>query len=135
MTTGCLFCRIVAGELPSRTVYEDADCVAFLDIPPWHRGHTLVVPRRHVPDALSDATVLASLSPAIVATGTLLVRRLGADGMTVLSSVGAAAGQEVFHLHVHLVPRYALAAGVGALVTHGDPGDLDDVLAEITRDR
>ena len=65
MTTGCLFCRIVAGELPSRTVYEDADCVAFLDIAPWHRGHTLVVPRRHVPDALSDVAVLASLSPAI----------------------------------------------------------------------
>lgn len=134
MSDGCLFCRIVAGEIPSRRVYEDEHAVAFLDIQPWHRGHTLVVPRRHTTDVLADAASLAEIAPAVVATGNLLVARLGADGLNVLANTGAVSGQEVFHTHVHLVPRYADAPGLANLVTRGEAGDLDAVLGEIRRD-
>lgn len=123
----CLFCSIVAGEVPSRQVYADEHAVAFLDINPWHVGHTLVVPRRHVDDLLGEPEALTEISPAISATTRLLVDRLAADGLNLLSSSGAAAGQEVFHLHVHLIPRFAHRSGIGQLTVR-EPGiDLDRV--------
>ncbi|MCW5954879.1 MAG: HIT domain-containing protein, partial [Propionibacteriaceae bacterium] len=73
----CLFCRIVAGEIPARQIYADDHAIAFLDINPWHPGHTLVIPRRHTEDLLSDATVLAEIAPAVSATAALLTGRLG----------------------------------------------------------
>jgi histidine triad (HIT) family protein len=130
----CLFCRIVAGEIPARQIYADESAVAFLDIGPWHRGHTLVVPRRHVPDLLTGAPALAEIAPALDTVSRLLVDRLGADGLNLLSSARAAAGQEVFHLHVHLVPRYADSAGLRPLVNPRTVPDteLDEVYAQIT---
>lgn len=130
----CLFCRIVSGELPSRRVYADEHAVAFLDLGPWHRGHTLVVPRRHVPDLLTGAPVMAEIGPAVDAVARLLVGRLGADGLNLLSSAGEAAGQEVFHLHLHLIPRYADQPGIRALVEPAPTpeADLDAVFAQIT---
>lgn len=127
----CIFCRIVAGEIPSKQVYADEHAVAFLDLEPFKRGHTLVVPREHVGDALADAGVLASIAPAIVATGNIIASRLGASGMNILSNVGQDAGQSVFHLHVHLVPRYADDPGMGALLQR-TPSDLDETFAAIT---
>ena len=128
----CLFCRIVAGEIPSLRVYEDADAIAFLDIEPFKDGHTLVVSRRHVADALADAEVLASLAPAIKATGDLLVERLGASGLNSLSNLGADAGQSVFHLHGHLIPRYRDDPGFAALVRRRPRLDLDTLHARLT---
>lgn len=128
----CLFCAIVAGDIGSRQVYADDAAVAFLDISPWHRGHTLVIPRRHVADVRSEPGILAELAPAIEATTRLLTERLGADGLNVLSSAGAVAGQEVFHLHVHLIPRYADAAGLGNLIGPHTSG-ADDDLAVVHR--
>jgi len=128
---GCLFCAIVAGDVPSRQVYADDTAIAFLDITPWKRGHTLVVPRRHVDDLLAADEALTEISPAIAATARLLTERLDADGLNMLSSAGAVAGQEVFHLHVHLVPRYAEDPGLRRMTTH-DPGiDLDEVAARL----
>ncbi|HEX8487859.1 MAG TPA: HIT domain-containing protein [Propionibacteriaceae bacterium] len=129
----CLFCRIVAGEIPSRQVYADQHAVAFLDIGPWQRGHSLVVPRRHVPDLLTGAPALTEIAPTVDTVSRLLVDRLGADGLNLVSSAGAAAGQVVFHLHVHLVPRYAAAPGLGRLVepTSASDAELDAVLAQI----
>lgn len=127
----CIFCRIVAGEIPSRRVYEDDAAIAFLDLEPFKKGHTLVVPRTHVPDALADADVLASLAPAITATGRLLTERLGASGLNVLSNVGADAGQSVHHLHVHLVPRYADDAGIDALLRRTGDADVDATHARV----
>lgn len=130
--SACIFCRIVSGEIPSRQVHADEHAIAFLDMEPFKTGHTLVVPRAHVTDALADADVLASIAPAIAATGKLLVEKLGASGMNVLSNVGEDAGQSVFHLHVHLVPRYADDAGMGCLLTRTASGDLDEVHRRIT---
>ncbi|HLT62688.1 MAG TPA: HIT family protein [Microlunatus sp.] len=129
----CIFCKIVAGELPSRKVYEDDHAIAFLDLQPWHRGHTLVVPRDHVESFVSGAPLLAELGPAIDACARLLVQRLNADGINLSSSAGPVAGQEVMHLHVHLVPRYADAPGLRNLIDPrpADPAELDAVLAQI----
>ncbi|PFG16530.1 histidine triad (HIT) family protein [Propionicimonas paludicola] len=127
----CLFCAIIAGDIPSRQVYADDTAVAFLDINPWHRGHTLVIPRQHVADALADPETLSVIAPAVQATGRLLVDRLGADGLNLLVNSGAVAGQEVFHLHVHLIPRYAAKPGMSGLMERDPAHDLDEVQRQI----
>lgn len=130
----CLFCAIVAGEVPSRQVYADESAIAFLDIGPFHRGHTLVVPRRHVEHVLADPSAWVEVAPAVAAVTELLSTRLDCAGINVFSSAGAVAGQEVPHLHVHLVPRYADAPGLRGLLEHrADPGELDAVHGELTR--
>ena len=131
----CLFCKIVAGDIPSRTVDEDDTSYSFLDIAPFHRGHTLVIPKRHVDDLVTDPAALAEITPAIDRVSRRLITTLGADGLNLFSSSGAVAGQEVFHLHVHLVPRYAETAGLRNLFgtkSVADDTDLDDVLRTIT---
>ena len=107
--------------------------MAFLDIGAWHRGHALVVPRRHVPDIVTGTNALPEIAPAVDAVARLLMQRLAADGINLLSSAGEAAGQEVFHLHVHVVPRYANEPGLGRLVNPGGASDdeLDSVYRQI----
>jgi histidine triad (HIT) family protein len=103
----CLFCRIVAGELPSTRVYEDDRVVAIMDIFPATRGHVLVIPRAHAADVheVADDDLTAAAR-----TARRLAKRamdgLGADGVTIMQSNGAAAWQTVFHYHVHVIPRY-----------------------------
>lgn len=129
----CLFCRIVAGEIPSRRVYEDDVAIAFLDIAPWQLGHTLVIPRRHVVDALADEVALAEIAPAVQRVGNLLKDRLGATACNILSNAGADSGQEVFHLHVHVLPRYANNPGISTM--RGQiTADLDAVHAQVVSD-
>lgn len=108
----CLFCKIIAGEIPSKQVYADDKAFAFLDVEPWQEGHTLVVPRRHVEHAVVDAHVLAEVAPAVKAVSELLGARLGATGFNVLTNVGPDSGQAVFHAHVHVLPRHADAPGI-----------------------
>jgi len=129
----CIFCKIISGEVPSRRVYSDDRAIAFLDIGAWHRGHALVVPKRHVPDLITGPASLSEIAPAIDAVARLLMDRLAADGINVLSSTGEAAGQEVFHLHVHVVPRYADDPGLRRLVNSGVVSDaeLDSVYSQI----
>lgn len=134
MSEDCIFCKIIAGEIGSRWVYEDDAAIAFLDVGPWSRGHTLVIPRAHVADLVTDPPQLAAIGPAIDATARLLVDKLAADGLNLLSSAKSVAGQEVFHLHVHLIPRYADRPGLSNLIGP-DPeaaADLDAVHAKIT---
>ena len=108
MDPSCIFCAIAAGTAPSYRIYEDDTAVAFLDLAPIRQGHTLVIPRLHVPDIMSDdgARALIDVSPAVHHVSRRLVEVFNADGINLLQSNGAAAGQVVFHLHVHLVPRY-----------------------------
>jgi len=127
----CLFCSIVAGDIPSRQVYADDAAIAFLDINPFHPGHTLVIPRRHVRDLLADPSVLGEIAPAIEATAKLLADRLGTEGMNILSSAGEVAGQEVMHVHFHLVPRSADKPGLRELLVREPAGDLDEIYARI----
>lgn len=132
----CIFCRIVAGELPSRQVYGDEHAIAFLDINAWHRGHTLVIPRRHVVDLVAGDPSLPEIAPAIDAVARMLHRRLAPDGMNILSSAGRVAGQTVFHAHVHVIPRYADEPGLSHLVNHVEvpEGELDSVWRQISAD-
>ncbi len=103
----CIFCKIVAGELPAQIVDEDERTIAFMDIAPATRGHVLVIPREHARDLLAvssedlQATALAAQRLARRAS-----ERLGADGVNLLNSCGAAAWQTVFHFHIHVIPRY-----------------------------
>ena len=103
----CIFCRIVAGELPARLVDSDERTVSFMDISPATRGHALVVPRRHARDLLEiDPDELAACSAAAQRLATRATERLGAAGVNLLNSCGSAAWQTVFHFHVHVIPRY-----------------------------
>jgi histidine triad (HIT) family protein len=103
----CLFCKIVAGELPGQIVAEDERTVAFMDINPGTRGHLLVVPREHSVDVLETAPEDLQ---ATILTAQRMARqvseRLGADGVNLLNCCGSAAWQTVFHLHFHVIPRY-----------------------------
>ena len=103
----CLFCKIVAGELPAEVVEEDERAIAFMDISPGTRGHLLVVPRNHARDILEiDAEDLHATMDTVQRMARRVHDRLGADGVNVLNSRGAAAWQTVFHFHVHVIPRY-----------------------------
>lgn len=131
MSDDCLFCGIVDGSVPSRQIHADDAAVAFLDIQPWHRGHTLVIPRRHVVSIVDDPSMWNDVQAAVRSVVPLLVDRLGASGLNVLVSAGAVAGQEVMHAHVHLVPRYHHASGLDNLLGR-DSTDLDAVWAQLT---
>lgn len=103
----CIFCKIVAREIPATVLAEDERTLAFMDIAPATRGHALVIPRRHSRDLLDvDADDLAATFRAAQRLGALIVERLGADGVNLINSCGRAAWQTVFHFHVHVIPRY-----------------------------
>jgi histidine triad (HIT) family protein len=104
----CIFCKILAGELPARIVDEDERTIAFMDIAPATRGHALVIPRTHAPDLLSvNADDLAAVALSAKRLAARMRERLGADGVNLINSCGAAAWQTVGHFHVHVIPRYA----------------------------
>jgi histidine triad (HIT) family protein len=103
----CIFCTIIAGGLPSTIIDEDERTVSFMDISPATRGHALVVPRAHSADLLSVAQEdLEAVAVAAQRLARRVKERLGADGVNLLNSCGAAAWQTVFHFHVHVIPRY-----------------------------
>ncbi len=103
----CLFCRVVRGELPSYVVLEDELTVAFLDRRPAAQGHTLVVPRAHLEHLWdADAASAAAVMRTAHAAAALLRERLRPDGLTLRQNTGEASGQQVPHLHLHLVPRW-----------------------------
>jgi histidine triad (HIT) family protein len=124
----CLFCRIVAGEIPSTRVDEDERTIAFMDINPATRGHLLVVPREHSADLheIGDDDLLACARMAQRLAGRVR-DRLGADGVNLLNSCGQAAWQTVFHFHVHVIPRYA--NDPLRLPWVPGPGDRDEIAA------
>lgn len=103
----CAFCEIVAGRLPSFRVLDDEHTVAFLDIHPVSRGHTLVVPREHARDVwtISEAAH-GQVARTVHRVCALVKTALGPDGVNVRHSSGQAAGQDVFHFHTHVIPRW-----------------------------
>ncbi len=110
----CLFCRLVRGDLPAYVVLQDDRTVAFLDTSPAARGHTLVVPRTHVEQLWdTDAESAAAVMQTAQRVAALLRDRLAPDGLTMRQNNGAASGQRVPHLHLHLVPRWLGDGTVG----------------------
>ena len=124
----CLFCKIVAGDLPATIIHSDDRTVAFMDINPATKGHVLVIPREHSSDLMSIGE--EDLGACMRAARSLAKRakeRLGADGINLLNSCGPAAWQTVFHFHVHVVPRYK--GDPLELPWTPTPGDEDEIRA------
>ena len=106
VSDSCVFCRIVKGELPSARVYENGDILAFLDVNPISRGHTLVIPKGHYETLLDIPEELgAEIIPVLARVGKALLAATGANGFNCLQNNFAAAGQIVFHSHWHVIPR------------------------------
>ena len=102
-----IFAKILRGEIPSHRVYEDADTVAFMDVMPQGTGHILVVPKapsRNLLDA--DPATLAKLFPVVQKLARAVKKAFAADGVTVMQFNEPASGQTVYHLHVHVIPRF-----------------------------
>lgn len=108
MNHDCIFCQIAAGNTESSVVLDDELVLAFMDVRAFHPGHTLIIPKRHIPDitALDDGDVARALLLAVARVARSVRTAFAADGISVWQSTGEAAGQEVPHLHLHVVPRY-----------------------------
>jgi len=104
----CIFCKIIAGEIPCHKVYEDDQVLAFLDIKPLNPGHILVVPKKHY-ENIEEITEeeLTALILAIKKIGLLIKEKLGVTGYNISENNGEVAGQEVMHLHFHVIPRHS----------------------------
>ncbi|MDQ6811896.1 MAG: HIT family protein [Actinomycetota bacterium] len=131
----CVFCKILSGELPATIIDEDERTIAFMDIAPATRGHSLVVPRTHAADLLSVER--EDLQAVILASQRLAGRiseRLGADGVNLLNSCGAAAWQTVFHFHMHVIPRYERdPVRLPWVPAPGDPEEITAAAQELAR--
>ena len=128
----CIFCKILAGEIPSTAVYEDDDFKAILDVNPAARGHVIILPKNHaaniyeLPD--EDASKIMVVAKKIA---TAIEKAYHCDGVNILQNNGEAAGQTVFHLHVHVIPRFK-GDTVNIGWKQGDmPEDLDAICREI----
>ncbi|RNJ27306.1 HIT family protein [Halosegnis longus] len=137
MSDDCIFCQIIDGDIPARTVYETDQTLAFLDANPLAEGHTLVIPKTHAGQLqdLDDETATAvyetlhRLVPVVEET-------VGADGSNVAFNNGPAAGQEIPHVHGHIIPRFDGDGGRPVHAVAGSPPelsdeDLDTIAAEI----
>jgi histidine triad (HIT) family protein len=124
----CIFCKVVAGEIPATLVAEDERAIAFMDISPATRGHTLVVPREHSTDltvvGAEDLAACAALAQRVAGRQ---LEVLGADGVNLLNSCRPAAWQTVFHFHIHVIPRYD--GDPLRLPWVPEPGDADAIAA------
>lgn len=107
MKDNCIFCKIIDGQIPSSTVYEDDDFKAILDIAPANKGHVIVLAKNHVENVFELSDELASkLMPVVAKIARAVKETMNCDGINILQNNGTAAGQTVFHLHVHIIPRY-----------------------------
>ena len=131
---GCIFCMIIKGEIPSFTIYEDDATKAFMDINPLTPGHALVIPKFHTPNIYeAPADSLGQVMTTVGKVSRAVDRVIAPEGINILQANGAGAGQSVFHIHFHVIPR---AADDGFTMNWPQvPGNMDDIgkLAEILR--
>jgi histidine triad (HIT) family protein len=124
----CIFCKIVAREIPALIIAEDDDVLAFMDIAPATRGHALVIPKKHASDLWEiEPGQLAAVAKGAQRVALRIRDRLAPDGVNLINSNGPAAWQTVFHFHVHVIPRY-----VGdplRLPWTPAPGDMEEIAA------
>lgn len=126
MKNDCIFCAIAEGEIPSFKVYEDDEVLAYLDINPFSKGHTLVIPKRHTQGLLdTDDATLATIIARVKKIAAHLKEKLGCDGFNILQNNGEAAGQTVRHVHFHIIPRWQ----GDPLTFENHPGDMEALKA------
>lgn len=103
----CIFCKIVAKEIPASVVYEDEKSIAFLDVHPYNQGHTLVVPKKHSKNFLETSDIdLANLSIVAKKVGNAIEKSTSAEGIQIRINTHEAGGQDVFHTHIHIIPKF-----------------------------
>jgi histidine triad (HIT) family protein len=136
MADDCVFCSILAGDLPAAIVDEDERTVSFMDIAPATRGHALVIPRAHSPDLLTvPHEDLVAVAVAAQRLSARAKERLGADGVNLLNACGPAAWQTVFHFHVHVIPRYSGdPLRLPWVPSQGDPDEIAAAAQELRGD-
>lgn len=121
----CIFCSIIHREIPGSIIYEDDTLIAFLDISQVSKGHTLIVPKKHVANLLlCDDETLQHMMKIAKMIANHLMDKLDAKGMNVLSNINEVAGQSVSHFHVHLIPRYSKEDAIEILFHESEPCDL-----------
>lgn len=129
----CIFCKIAGGEIPSRTVYEDEDFRAILDMGPATKGHTLILPKEHAANLyeLPEETA-AKVLPVAQKVAAILSKKLNCAGLNLVQNNGEVAGQTVMHFHLHVIPRYE-DDGQRILWNPTQPSaeELDETLKEI----
>lgn len=107
MNSDCIFCKIANGEIPSKTLYEDADFRVILDIEPASKGHALILPKEHFHDIYD---LNEEISKKVFVLAVKMAREINdtlkCDGFNILQNNGIDGGQTVFHFHMHLIPRY-----------------------------
>jgi len=125
----CIFCKIINKEIPSKIIYEDAICLAFLDISPATKGHTLVIPKKHYQNFLDiDSDTLQHITTITQKLAKKIVRNVDAKGCNILTNTGLEAGQTVFHFHIHIIPRFDEKDGVTlSLVNNSNTYDIEEV--------
>ena len=102
----CIFCKILKNEIPSSTVYEDDKFRAIMDIGPVAKGHVILLAKEHAANLLeADDALLSAALPAAKKVANAVKKTVGCDGINILQNNGVAAGQTVFHLHIHVIPR------------------------------
>lgn len=132
----CVFCRINQGEIPAAVIYEDEKTLAFLDVHPIAKGHTIVVPRQHLSDILTaDAEMVKNIFGAVQIVAQKISRALRPDGFNIGLNQGEAAGQAVPHLHIHVIPRYKDDGGgsLHSIVHHPPRESLEEIQKEINQ--
>lgn len=103
----CIFCKIAAGEIPSRKIYEDKDLIAIMDLSPTSKGHSLIIPKEHCTNIYDiDEDIAAKVMKTAKKLATKMTTALNCDGFNLLQNNGETAGQTMFHFHMHLIPRY-----------------------------
>ena len=103
----CVFCKIINGEIPSYKIYETDTVMAFLDISQNTKGHTLVIPKKHIESIFDlDEQTGRDLFEAVIKTTNILKNKLGFKDVNLLNNNGSLAGQVVNHYHIHIIPRY-----------------------------
>jgi histidine triad (HIT) family protein len=129
----CLFCKIIAGQIPAFNVYEDEHTFAFLDIAPFEKGHVLVVPKSHAA-YLTDLQpeVLFPFIKAVQSVAALLLKKMPCDGFNLLQNNGACATQAVPHVHFHIIPRWNGRAVTWVPFTYEDPAELSAIHRRLT---
>jgi len=128
----CIFCKIAGGEIPSATLYEDDMFRVILDLGPANPGHALILPKEHFKDVTAlDEKYAAKILPLGAKIGSAQMKALGADGFNIVQNNGTAAGQTVFHFHVHVIPRYDTDAPMIAW----EPGKYADGEMELTAEK
>ena len=134
--SSCLFCRIIAGEIPAQKVYEDKHILAFLDIHPVNIGHTLVIPKTHHANIYETEDVTLAQMMAVVKKLSIAIKSaLNADGINIEMNNDPVAGQIIFHSHIHIVPRFegdGFRHWRGARDYH--EGEMDEVAQVITKE-